>query len=191
MPQPVLPPLTEWESFYVIVGSAAAGLTGLMFVVIALGAEARMLRGPEALEAFATPTIVHFGAVLLLSAYITTPRQTVRSLSDCLVVTGLVGLGYACWVVLHARLQEGYAPVLSDWIWHAGLPVVGYTCLFVSGFVLRRTPERALYLVEATALGLLFIGIHNAWDAVTYNVLVYTPKTEEPSGINDESEGIE
>src|ERR1041384_3296763 len=28
--------LTEWESFYVIVGSSAGALTGLMFVVIAL-----------------------------------------------------------------------------------------------------------------------------------------------------------
>jgi len=38
----------------------------------------------------------------------------------------------------------------------------------VSGFVLRRTPERALYLVEATALGLLFVGIHNAWDSAVW-----------------------
>lgn len=40
-------PFNAWESFYVIVGSSAAALTGLQFVVIALGAEARTMRGPE------------------------------------------------------------------------------------------------------------------------------------------------
>jgi len=28
--------LSQWESFWVIVGSSAGGLTGLMFVVVAL-----------------------------------------------------------------------------------------------------------------------------------------------------------
>ena len=29
--------LSQWESFYVIVGSSAGGLTGLMFVVVEIG----------------------------------------------------------------------------------------------------------------------------------------------------------
>jgi len=127
-----------------------------------------MLRGTETLEAFATPTIVHFGAVLLLAAFVSTPRQTVASLSDCLILAGLGGVGYASWVVLHARKQQGYAPVLEDWIWHGGLPVAAYACLLVAGFVLRRSPERALYLLEAIALGLLYVGIHNAWDSAVW-----------------------
>ena len=40
MEEAVLSPLTQWESFYVIVGSSAGALTGLQFVVIALIAEA-------------------------------------------------------------------------------------------------------------------------------------------------------
>src|SRR5438309_2357090 len=40
-----------------------------MFVVIALNSEARTEAGPAALRAFATPIIVHFGAVLLILAY--------------------------------------------------------------------------------------------------------------------------
>ena len=52
-----------WETFYVIVGSSAGALTGLMFVVIALVAE---FRGSERqIEAFGTPTVVHFSAPLL------------------------------------------------------------------------------------------------------------------------------
>src|SRR5262249_15027400 len=49
-----MPELTEWDSFYVIVGSAAGALIGLQFVVITLIAERPPLRAAEAGPAFAT-----------------------------------------------------------------------------------------------------------------------------------------
>jgi hypothetical protein len=58
--------LAGWENFYVIVGSSAGALIGLQFVVITLIADMPIRGGQEAGEAFATPTIVHFGAALLL-----------------------------------------------------------------------------------------------------------------------------
>ena len=165
---PELPPLTEWETFYVIIGSSAAALTGLQFVVIALGAEAEVIGGEPEMKAFGTPTIVHFCAVLLLGAILSTPGQTAASLSLCLGACGLGGVGYASRVVVHARRQMGYAPVLSDWVWHACLPLVAYTCLLAAGIATWWHPAPALYVVAASALLLLFIGIHNAWDAAMW-----------------------
>jgi hypothetical protein len=173
-----LPPLSEWESFYVIIGSSAAALTGLMFVVIALSTEARTEAGPGALRAFATPTIVHFGAVLLLAALLTTPRHTIASLRACLIACALGGLIYASWVIVQARRQEGYAPVLSDWVWHGCLPVAAYALLLIAGVLLVRAPQAALYMVAASALLLLYIGIHNAWDSAVW----MTTKRQEPKG---------
>jgi hypothetical protein len=61
--------LAGWENFYVIVGSSAGALIGLQFVVITLIADMPITDGGvQASSAFATPTIVHFGAVLLLAA---------------------------------------------------------------------------------------------------------------------------
>jgi hypothetical protein len=42
-----------------------------------------------------------------------------------------------------------------------------------------------LFGVGAAALLLLFVGIHNAWDAVTYHVFV---NREDPAGRNEPSE---
>jgi hypothetical protein len=163
----VTPPLSEWETFYVILGSSAAALTGLQFVVVALGAEVRVGGEPE-MRAFATPTIVHFCAVLLIAAILSTPGQTPASLSVCLTLSGLAGLGYAGWVLFLARRQTGYAPVLEDWLWHTVVPTIAYSCLFVAGIVVRWRPLLALYIVAVTALFLLYDGIHNAWDAALY-----------------------
>jgi len=163
-------PLTlhPWETFYVIVGSSAAALTGLQFVVIALGAEARVMGGEKEMQAFATPTVVHFCVVLLIAAILSTPGQTASTLGACITVAGAGGLVYACWVVRQARAQKGYAPVFEDWVFHAGLPVFSYACLFLAGVIAFFHPGGALYIVAATSLILLFIGIHNAWDGAVY-----------------------
>jgi hypothetical protein len=168
MIEPALVALKEWESFYVIIGSSAAALTGLQFVVIALGAEAKAIAGEAEVRAFATPTVVHFCAVLLLSALLSTPGQTPRSLGLGIGVCGVSGLVYGSWVVAQARRQKGYAPVLSDWVWHGGLPILAYASLFAAAVTAWHHPVPALYLIAATALLLLFIGIHNAWDAAVW-----------------------
>ena len=77
MPELALPPLSEWETFYVITGSSAAALTGLMFVVVALRTEARVEGAEGGVRAFGSPTVVHFCAVLLVAGILSIPGQTI------------------------------------------------------------------------------------------------------------------
>jgi hypothetical protein len=163
-----LPPLSEWETFYVIIGSSAGALTGLMFVVVALSTEARLEQAEEGVRAFGSPTVTHFCAVLLVSALLSVPGQTRTSLALCMGATGLGGLALSAWVVVQARRQRSYQPVLSDWIWHVALPSAAYAVLLAGAFLLVRRPAPALDLVAASSLLLLFIGIHNAWDAAVW-----------------------
>src|SRR3989442_3131579 len=83
-------PFSAWENFYVIIGSSAAALTGLQFVVVVLGAEARSL-GPE-VGAFGTPTVVHFCAVLLMSAILSVPWRAVSHAGLSLAAVGVAGI---------------------------------------------------------------------------------------------------
>ena len=96
------------------------------------------------------------------------PRQTPASLAVCLAAEGLAGLVYAMIVMLRFGKEMHYVPVLEDRIWHIVLPSVAYTSLFVSGIAAYWREVGALYVVAATALLLLLIGIHNAWDAAVY-----------------------
>jgi hypothetical protein len=173
-----LSPLSDWETFYVIVGSSAAALTGLNFVVIALGAERKSLAGGAEIAAFGTPTMVHFCAVLLLAAIVSAPWHALSSAGRGVVAAGAGGLAYSLLVVRHQRRQTGYDPVLEDWIWHTVLPLIAYAILLIAGLVFGRNPERALFAVGTAALLLLYIGIHNAWDSATY-IATRRPKTLE------------
>src|SRR4029434_5554910 len=93
-----MPQLTEWESFYVIVGSSAAALTGLMFVVITLIADLEAQRSSGTLAAFGTPTVVHFCAALIVSATLSAPWQSVTKVAVALGICG--GWGVANSLIL-------------------------------------------------------------------------------------------
>lgn len=160
--------LSRWENFYVIVGSSAGALTGLQFVVMALIAEAEASSSMMEVRAFGTPTVVHFCASLLISAILSAPWPGISGIAVCLGICGAAGIAYLLTVIRHARRQKGYTPDAEDWFWYIGLPLAGYAVLFVGAMLLPRLPAQSLFVIAATALLLLFIGIHNSWDTVTY-----------------------
>jgi hypothetical protein len=165
--------LSGWENFYVIVGSSAGALIGLQFVVITLIADMPAVKDAErAGSAFATPTIIHFGAVLLLSAVISAPWHGIAGPAILWGAFGLVGLVYVVIVARRMRAQTAYLPQFEDKLFHALLPFAAYATLAGSAYAARSNVSGALFAVAAAALLLLLIGIHNAWDAVTYHVLV-------------------
>src|SRR5689334_21193611 len=130
-----------WEAFYVIVGSSAAALTGLQFVVIVLGSEVNVGGTEATTRAFGTPTIMHFCAVLFVAALISAPWRNVDYASIVLGVAGGVGVLYSLRVVWLTRSQTHYQPVLEDWIWHCAIPVATYATLLAAAIQLPRHPE--------------------------------------------------
>jgi len=173
-------PLDGWDTFYVIIGSAAAGLTGLQFVVMTLVADVRRQSSPETIDAFATPTIIHFCAALLLSAILTAPWPRPVHAAVAVALTGLAGLVYAVVIIRRARRQKDYHPVFEDWLWHAALPTVAYIVLLGGGAAFARYPRAPLFVIGAASLLLVFIGIHNAWDTVTYVAVIDRKPNSEP-----------
>jgi len=160
--------LTDWESFYVIVGSSAAALTGLMFVVITLIVDSDKPRSGGAVAAYGTPNIVHFCAALIVSAIISAPWRSLPHVSGALVGLGVAGVSYVLVVLRRARRQTDYQPVLEDWLWHTVFPLAAYAAMVVAAGFLPRYAGPSLFVVAGAVLSLVLIGIHNAWDTVTY-----------------------
>ena len=177
--EPAHASLGAWESYYVIVGSSAAALTGLQFVVITLVSEARgRTTGPE-IGAFATPTIVHFCAALLVSATLSAPWRGLFGPAIVIAACGLVGLLYSAAVVIRARRQTHYKMVAEDWTWHVALPVVAYLAQVIAAALLSSRTLEALFAIAGSTLLLVYIGIHNAWDATTYITATRLPNRSE------------
>jgi hypothetical protein len=173
--------LAGWENFFVIVGSSAGALIGLQFVVITLLADMPVSQNiVQAGGAFATPTIVHFSAVLLLSAIQCAPWHSAAAAAVIWGCMGLGGIVYEIIVAGRMRRQTVYKPEFYDWCFHLLLPLSAYATLAGSAYAARSNVGGALFGVAAAALVLLFVGIHNCWDAVTYHVFVKKRKEREP-----------
>jgi hypothetical protein len=163
--------LQAWETFYVIIGSASAALTGLMFVVVTLMAETTQPVSEDGVSAFATPNVLHFCAVLLISAIATAPWGGIRQPAWMIAAVGVAGLVYVFIVLRRARRQTAYSPVFEDWLWHFILAFIAYATLAAAGLLEALHAASALFAVAGATTLLLFVGIHNAWDTVTYMAL--------------------
>jgi hypothetical protein len=163
-----MPQFTEWESFYVIVGSSAAALTGLMFVVITLIADLETPRSPGTIGAFGTPTVVHFCVALVVSATLSAPWHALTTAAVAVGACGVAGVVYTLLVARWARQQTTYKPVLEDWLFHTVFPLAAYGAIAIAALRLPRHAEQSLFTVAGAVLSLVLIGIHNAWDTVTY-----------------------
>ena len=167
--------LPTWGTFYGIIGSAAATLTGLMFVVVTLIAGNKVTQGGDGIAAFGTPNVVHFCVALFIAVVLDAPWRTLAQPGLLLLLllgfSGLGGVIYVMVVAQRARRQTDYKPVLEDWLWHTIFPFVSYLALIVAALLLLDDPPLALFIIAAVTILLLFIGIHNAWDTLTYMVI--------------------
>ena len=164
--------LAHWATFFFLIGSSGAALTGLMFVVITLATDSSLPRTPDTVNAFASPNVIHFVAVFYLSAVLTVPWQRLRDPAHVLGLGAIAGIIYVL-IVLRRMLrqaQSAYKPVLEDWVWHLCLPMLAYAMLFVGAAGLSHEQSWAEFLIGAVAMLLLAVGIHNAWDTVIYMV---------------------
>ncbi len=174
-------PLADWQVFAQIVGSAAAALTGLQFVAMALLADLPAGPAPGATDAFASPNIVHFVSILLFAASLAMPWPGLAPAALAWQLGGLAGCVYVAVTIYRMATQADYHPVFEDWLFHALLPVASYAGLASAAFASRAHPRGALFGIAGAILLLLVTAIHNAWDNLIYLVFLRHRTTHAPS----------
>ena len=158
-----------WDSFYSMVGQAAATLIGLMFVIVtlgpALGGKVRAEASGSAVPLFVTPTLVHFGAILFIAVVALVPQGSDVAVLLCLLACGLAGLAYV--VIIGVKISTRVSLMdRSDYSARAAyvpVPAIAYLLIVISSVVtLTGRPFPALAVGAAVAI-LLAVGIRNAW----------------------------
>ncbi len=173
--------LGPWASFYVMTGSSAAALTGLMFVVIGMitGSIRKDTTG-DGIATFSTPTVVYFATVLLLCAVMVAPWRLLVHPAVMLALVGVAGVGYTLRLMRRTKRLTTYEPDIEDWAWYSILPLTAYAAILIGAAALFVAPVTAMFVVALGAVLLIFIGIHNAWDIVTF--LAIDRRADSPNG---------
>jgi len=165
----ITPILAPWANFYMLTGSAAAALTGPMFVVITLiFGETRLNPTAEGIGTFSTPTVLHFCNALFVSAILVAPWHTIVIVEPLIGLIGLAGVVYICRLLFRQQRLTTYQPDLEDWAWFTAAPFIAYAAIAAGAVLLHVMPAKALFVVGGAVVLLIFIGIRNSWDVVTY-----------------------
>jgi hypothetical protein len=159
--------LEAWHEWYLLIGTAAATLTALMFVVVTLGPQVVARNAGTGVRAFVTPTVTLFTTPLLVSVLMLVPGLTMFMLGAALTIVGLCGLCYPIAVDVHGQWRRNELDA-ADWLWYVGLPFAGYGIILAASVAILLHAPPGLPIAAGGVLLLLVIGIHNAWDLVLY-----------------------
>jgi hypothetical protein len=166
----------SWHDFYLLVGTASATLVGLMFVAASIGSSVFSERHRIALQAFISPTVVNFAAVLFVCIGVMIPSQTWLSLAVLLAGGGVAGLIYAGRVWVQMFVRRSFQVDMVDRMFYATVPLVGYLLVLAAGILLLLRMRWSAEVTAAALVVLMLAGVRNAWDMTTW-IMMRSPTT--------------
>src|SRR5262245_45860717 len=166
--------LHEWHDFYVLLGTASATLVGLMFVAASIGTTVFNEDHRAALEAFITPTVVHFAAVLFASLVNMMPIHDWESIGALLGIGGLTGVIYGSRVLLQVVIRHHFNVEVIDRLFYAGIPMTGYLLALAAAVLGFLHIAASAYVMATALLMLLLAGLRNAWDMMLW-IMIRVP----------------
>ena len=163
-----------WHDFYLIIGAASATLVGLMFVTASIGANVFKEENRAAMQAFISPTVVHFVSLLFVSVVCAVPSHTPTSLGILLVVSGVAGLAYSARIWMQLFVRRRFNVDIVDRLFYALVPVLGYALILVAAGLLLAHARWGLEALAAALIILMLAGLRNGWDMTTW-IVIRTP----------------
>jgi hypothetical protein len=154
--------LDGWDNFFIMAGTAAATLIGLVFVAVTVGAGFSKSSIAHGARGFLTPT--------LFSLAVLAPWPSATPLGIILSLGGLAGLAYQIRVIAGRRKAGLILPDWHDWLPHVGVPALGSGSLIAGAAGLLAKRSFAPYAIAGAAVLLLCAGIYGSWDLTLWMV---------------------
>jgi hypothetical protein len=158
---------SDLRDFYILAGTAAATLVGLLFVGLSL--HLRTVIAATEVRSLARVTLANFGAVLFVSMFmVITEDKSAAALQ--LIGSGIVSLIITTPTLVAAGRNQGQTlPMQSRdrarLVLRFGLSCAGYLAIVAAGVLLLSSLISAFAVVLAVAIVvLLVVSLRNTWD---------------------------
>jgi hypothetical protein len=160
----------HWGEFYLLVGSAAAVLIGLLFVVVTLMQDkprSTMLNGARY---YMGPVVLHVSFVLVLSAAALAPHISPKAFA-C-IAGALAAWGFAratmSFVGIRTLHWQEEPPHWTDSWFYGAIPAATYVALAAVAWAFWTGQHWAVDGVAVVINAILLVTIRNEWDLVTW-----------------------
>ena len=170
----------DWETFYLLTGTAAAALIGVMFIVTTLTAEIATAQIDRGIIVYQNPIVFHLCAILVASALTILPDALVSGVAVLIVALGVVGLIYSALTLWRTfETSEFYKATGWDKASYGVLPCLLYLVMGAGGGAVLLSSPLATEAIGAATLLLLLVAIRNAWDVATFAVRIARSRDKE------------
>jgi hypothetical protein len=153
----------HWQAFYMMAGTAAATLLGLLFVAISINLDLIIRDENVSLGALASETINNFVYVLFVAITFLIPNQTPLGLGIPLLAIGVFGLldngRFLMTALRNRKPQWGLAYIF----WRFIFPLIALLALVVISVFVLQGNVRVLYGLVFVIIILLAVAILNSW----------------------------
>jgi hypothetical protein len=155
------------RDFYILAGTAAATLVGLLFVGLSL--HLRIVIAANEVRSLARVTLANFGAVLFVSMFmVITEDQSAAALQ--LIGSGIVSLIITTPTLVEAGRNRGRTLAMqrldrARLVLRFGLSCVSYLAIIAAGILLLSSLISAFAITLVVAIVvLLVVSLRNTWD---------------------------
>ena len=161
--------LTGWHDYFFMIGSSAAALIGLMFVVVTLTAGRDRQEVEHGKQLYTSPIVWHLAAVLVMSGAAIVPGIGARLFAIICGCMALLGLGIGLRSAIGITRRPGVADAAGfDMFWYGLAPAIVYAGLAVAAWAIGAGRSWGVPALAADLMALLLVSIHAEWDLVTF-----------------------
>lgn len=160
-----------WTTFAAMTGGASAGLTGLVFIVVAFRFDT--IAVSQEYRNRAAQTLVLFSTVTVVSALITVPQHN-QALGIEMMLAALTSAAFLVSLDSAARREQTSRPN-AELVVGQSLFVVG---IALSGLLLLLNRDWSLYFYVTSAIVGLVWGVYGAWIFLTQAGMALTESDE-------------
>ena len=159
-----------WGEFYLLAGSAAAVLIGLIFVVVTLMQDRPRSSVLTGSRLYMGPVVLHVSFVLVLSAAALIPHISGNAFAVVAAGVALWGLARAIMSIvgIHGYRNDNSPPHWTDAWFYGAVPALLYLALGAVAWAFWTEQPWAVNGVAAVITAMLLISIRNEWDLVTW-----------------------
>jgi hypothetical protein len=166
-----------WSEYFFMIGSSAAALIGLMFVVVTLTAGHASEQVERGKHLYTSPIVWHLAVVLVLSGAAIAPAVTPRIYGVVSGALALLGIAIGARSAVGIARSPG-APEAAgfDMFWYGVAPLILYVGLGAVAIGILEGASWGAAGVAADLMALLLVSIHAEWDLVTYLAPIANPR---------------
>jgi hypothetical protein len=158
--------IERWHDFYLMAGTAAVTLAGLLFVALSLHLDRFVEKSHEHLLALSRVTLLSFTFVLFASLFmlVPVPAQGVRQTAIMVAAVGVAGLSWTIGLMRAAQHHDEAGFTRAQMRRRLIIPVVGYFMMLVTALGLWFGIGEILFMMIGAVCMILGNAAGTSWE---------------------------